>query len=502
MFHAFIEGLFMILQWKAMLYLCIGVVIGWFVGVLPGLGGGTTLALMLPFIYKMTPGEAFAFLLGMHAVCQTAGDITSILFGVPGEGTTVAMIVDGYPMSKRGEAGRALGAGLSSSLIGVIIGALALLCAIPIVRPLVLSLGSPEMVVVVILGLTCISSLSGHSKRGLILGMLSAGFGFMCCMIGQEKQAGILRFTFGQLYLWNGLPLMPVMVGFFAFPEIIDLAVRGTSIAGNLPEGKLTKGVWDGVKDTYHNFWLCVRCGLVGASVGLVPGLGGGVAQWLSYAHAKASAKTEAERAGFGKGDVRGVIGPGAATAKEGGVLIPTVAFGIPGSSAMAILMGAFLIMGIVPGPDMLSKHLPLTFSFVWILVIANIITVFGSFLVLNHMAKLTMVRGGIMIVFILLLCFLGAYGENNSLGDVIVMLLFGYIGYLMVNYDFPRPPFLLAFVLGRQWESYYSISVARYGYSWLYRPKVIFLICLVLLAILYPFYKDYKLKLKEGGKR
>ncbi len=499
MFDAFIEGLFMILQWKALLYLCIGVVIGYAVGVLPGLGGGTTLALMLPFIYKMTPGEAFCFLLGMHSVVQTAGDITSILFGIPGEGTTVAMIVDGYPMSRKGEAGRALGAGLSASLVGVIIGAVVLLFSIPIVRPLVLSLGSPEMVVVVILGLTCISGLSGEGKRALMLGLLSAGFGFMCCMIGQEKQAGILRFTFGQLYLWNGLPLTAVMVGFFAFPEIIDLAVRGTSIAGSLPKGDLTKGVWDGVKDTFRNLGLTVRCSLIGTGIGILPGLGGGVAQWLAYAHATQSAKTPEERARFGKGEVRGVIGPGASTGKEGGALIPTVAFGIPGSSAMAILMGAFLIVGIVPGPDMLSKHLSLTFSFVWILVIANILTVLGSFLFISHMAKLTLVRGGIMIAFILFLCFIGSYADSNHIGDVIVMLLAGWIGYLMVKFDFPRAPFILAFVLGKQVESYYFISVTRYGASWLYRPKVLFLFFLLLLAILYPFVQD-KLRFRKGG--
>ncbi|MDP2268383.1 MAG: tripartite tricarboxylate transporter permease, partial [Deltaproteobacteria bacterium] len=317
--------------------------------------------------------------------------------------------------------------------------------------------------------------------------------------IGQDRQAGILRFTFGQLYLWNGLPLVPVMVGFFALPEIIDLAVRGTSIAGNLPEGKLTKGVWDGVKDTFRHFGMTVRCSLIGVFIGILPGLGGGVAQWLSYAHAKQSAKTEEEMAGFGRGDVRGVIGPGASTGKEGGALIPTVAFGIPGSSAMAILLGAFFIMGIVPGPDMLTKYLPLTFSFVWILIIANIITVASSFFIIGYMARLTLVRGGIMIAFILFLCFIGAYAESNSIGDVIVMLLFGWLGYLMVIYDFPRAPFLLAFILGKMVETYYYISTTRYGWDWLYRPKVVIILGLVILAGAYPFIQN-KLRFRKGG--
>jgi putative tricarboxylic transport membrane protein len=499
MVHAFFEGLLLILQWKAFLYLCIGVVIGYAVGILPGLGGSCTLALMLPFIYKMTPAEAFAFLLGMHSVCQTAGDITSILFGIPGEPTTVAMIVDGYPMSKRGEGGRAVGAALTSSMIGVTIGALVLLFSIPIVRPLVLGLGSPEMLMVILLGLTCISSLSGRGKRALLLGFLSAGFGFLCSMVGQEHHAGILRFTLGQLYLWSGIPIVPVMVGFFAIPEIIDLAIRGTSIAGDLPEGKITAGVWDGVKDVFKHFWLTVRCSMVGVFIGILPGVGGGVAQWVSYAHATQSAKTEEERDGFGKGDIRGVIGAGASIGREGSALIPTVSFGIPTGPSMAILLGAFFIMGIIPGPDMLTKYLPLTLSFVWILVLSNVITVVASLFIVNHMAKATLVRGHIMIMFILLLCFIGAYCESNDIGAVVVMLIFGALGYLMVVHNFPRPPFILAFVLGQMAENYYYISTERYGFDWLYRPKVIVIFLLAVLTCAYPFIQE-KRRLRTGG--
>jgi TctA family transporter len=193
------------------------------------------------------------------------------------------------------------------------------------------------------------------------------------------------------------------------------------------------------------------------------------------------------------------VIGPGASTGKEGGALVPTVAFGIPGSSAMAILMGAFLILGIVPGPDMLTKHLNLTFSMVWILVIANLIVVVASLFIVNHIAKLTTVRGDIMIVFILLLCFIGAYAEHNHLGDIIVMLLFGWLGYLMVRFDFPRPPFILAFILGKMAETYYYISSTRYGVEWLYRPKVIFIFALAVLVGAYPFIQE-SLRVRKRG--
>ena len=370
MFDAFIGGLMINLQLMPFIYMLIGCAIGFWVGILPGLGGAATLALMMPFVYNMKPQEALPFLLGMHSVVATTGDITSVLFGIPGESTTVATIVDGYPMAKKGEAGRALGAVLMSSLLGAFIGAAFLALTIPIVRPLVLAFGSPEMFMLTLLGLTCISTLSGRGKRGLLQGLLSGGFGFICSMIGQDSQAGILRYTFGQLYLWGGLGIIPVMVGLFAIPEIVNLAVSGTAIAGNVPLGKLGKGVGEGIKDTFRHFWLVVRCSLIGSFMGLLPGVGGGVSQWMAYAHATQSAKNEAELDGFGKGDIRGVLGPGASNnSKEGAGLIPTIAFGVPSGPAMAILLGAFFILGMVPGPEMLTKHLVLTYSMVWTIV-------------------------------------------------------------------------------------------------------------------------------------
>jgi len=405
MFDALIDGLILVLQWKAFSLMMVGMGVGFVVGLLPGIGGPATLALMLPFIFKMSPAEAFAFLLGMHSVAATTGDITSVLFGVPGEGLSAATVVDGHPMAKRGEAGRALGAALMSSLVGALIGAVFLALAVPIVRPLVLSFGSPELFMLSVVGISCITSLSGLGARGQIRGFAMGLFGLLLSTIGQERQSGSLRFDLGMMYLWDGLDLIPVLVGIFAIPEIVDLAVRGTAIAGERPPEDLQRGVLEGIKDTFRHFWLVFRCSAIGVFVGIMPGAGGGVAQWVAYAHAVQSAKDAKEREGFGKGDVRGVLGPGAANnSKEGGELIPTIAFGVPGSGAMAILLGGFLIMGIVPGPDMLTKHLAITYSMVWTLVIANIICVILCLGILNHLAKITYVRGGLMIPFVLFL--------------------------------------------------------------------------------------------------
>jgi TctA family transporter len=489
---ALFEGLFLVLQWKALAFMLLGIGLGFWVGLLPGLGGATTLALMLPFIYTMQPVEAFAFLLGMHAVVATTGDITSVLFGVPGEGTSAATILDGHAMAKKGEAGRALGAALASSLVGAVIGAFALAAAIPVVRPLVLSFGSPELFMLAIVGIAFIASLSAHGARGMLRGFLAGGLGLFLATVGQDPQAGVARYTLGTLYLWQGLELIPVLVGIFAIPEIIDLVVRGTSIAGALPSGQISKGAFEGVKDTFRHFWLTIRCSLIGTFIGIMPGMGGAVAQWMAYGHATQSARNAEERKGFGAGDVRGVLGPGAANnSKEGGSLIPTIAFGVPGSTAMAILLGAFFLLGMVPGPDMLTKHLPVTFSMVWTIVLANVITVLACFMFLNRLASLTMVRGQLLIPVILMLVFIGSYTSNNHYGDIVVTLIFGGVGYLMVLGGWPRAPFVLGLVLGKIAENYLYISVARYEAAWLTRPVVVVLLALAVAVILYPLFQS-----------
>jgi TctA family transporter len=491
MLEALLEGLLAVLQWKALAFMALGILLGFWVGLLPGLGGATTLALMLPFIYNMQPVEAFAFLLGMHAVTATTGDITSVLFGVPGEAASAATILDGHAMAKKGEAGRALGAVLASSLVGALVGAAALALTVPIVRPLVLTFGSPELFMLAIVGLAFIASLSSHGGRGLVRGFLAGALGLLVSTIGQDPQAGVARYTFDSLYLWQGLDLVPILVGIFAIPEIIELAARGTSIAGSLPAGKISRGAWQGVKDTFRHFGLTIRCSLIGTFIGIMPGLGGSVAQWMAYGHAAQSARTAEERKQFGAGDVRGVIGPGAANnSKEGGSLIPTVAFGVPGSTAMAILLGGFVLLGLVPGPDMLSRHLEVTYSMVWTIVLANLVTVLVCFLFLDQLARLTGVRGSVLIPLILVLVFVGSYTSNNHYGDVAVTLLFGAIGYFMVLAGWPRAPFVLGLVLGKIAENYLYISVARYEAAWLTRPVVLILMVIAAAVIIYPLFQ------------
>jgi TctA family transporter len=505
---AFTDGLIAVLPLSAQgtetfLYMMIGMAVGFAVGILPGLGGATTLALMLPFIYNMDPITAFAFLLGSNAVTATTGDITSVLFGVPGEGITAATIVDGHPMAKNGEAGRALGAALMSSLVGAVFGAFMLALAIPIVSPLVLSIGSAEFFMLAVLGVTFVASLSGENiPKGLIAG----GLGLVLAMVGLDPIESVPRFTLegvlgedNSLFLWDGVSLVAVTVGLFAIPEIIDLAVKGTSISGGTEPGKLG-GVMEGVKDTFRHWRLVLRCSSIGAYIGLIPGMGGGPAQWLAYAHAVQSSPDK-ER--FGKGAVEGVLGPGAANnSKEGGSLIPTLAFGVPGSVSMAILLGAFIIQGIVPGPDLLNpaKHLTLTMSFVWIIVITNIITVAICFLFLNQLAKVTYIKGAYLIPFLILLIFLGGFAVKNSFGDMFLVMLFGALGWLMLKFEWQRPPLLLGLVLGGIAENNLFIAMRIYGYDWLLHPGVLVIAAIILAGILFPYLKAGVRRLRQSG--
>ncbi len=484
MIDAAISGLLQVLSWPAFGFLLIGGGIGFVVGILPGLGGLTTLALMLPFAYTIQePIAAFCFLLGMHAITGTTGDITSILFGIPGEGTSAATIMDGYPMTKNGQAGRALGAALMSSLVAGLEGAVILAISIPIMRPLVLFFGAPELFMLAILGITFLATLSSSS---LSKGVLAGGIGLAISSVGIEDHTGTLRYTMGTIYLWEGLSLAPVVVGLFAFPEIVDLAVRGSSIAES-KVGKIS-GVMEGVKDTFRHFWLTMRCGMIGVLVGAVPGVGGGVSQWMAYAHAVQSSK---DKHRFGKGAVEGVLGPGAANnSKEGGNLIPTVAFGVPGTTGMAILLGAFLIVGLTPGPEMLTKHLDVTLAMVWILVISNILAAGVAFLFLSQLVKLTFVRGNLLIPFLVVFVFLGAFSANNDFADIVVACVFGVLGYFMVLFGWPRAPFVLGLVLGRLAERYLGISLGAYGTGWLLHPPVIVMIVILLGSVSYSVYK------------
>jgi TctA family transporter len=460
----------------------LGVGIGFAVGILPGLGGAATLALMMPFVYPMDTVSAFAFLLGMHSVTAMCGDITSVLFGIPGEAASAATVLDGYPMTRRGEAGRALGAVLLSAFIGALFGAAVLTLSVPVVRPIVLAFGPPEFLMLTILGLSFIISLAG---RNLLKGFIMASFGFLLAMVGLDPQSSIQRFTFGNLYLWEGINVVPMVVGLFGGAEVVQLMLTRGSIAHGQKDQPIAK-VMQGVRDTLRHWWLTLRASAIGVLIGLIPGMGGTVAQWIAYAHAQQTSKHPRM---FGKGSIEGVIAAGAVSnSREGGCLIPMVAFGIPSSVSMAILLSVFLIKGLVPGPDMLTRHLNVTYSMVWVIVLSNVVAVSASFIFLNHLARLTHVRTTLLVPFLLVLIAFGAYTAHNSFSDIVLMLAGTVLGIGAVRWEWPRAPLLLALVLGDIAERYLFLSYSLYEWTWLSRPLVIAFAVLTVAGMCWPF--------------
>lgn len=469
----------------------IGVLIGIWVGITPGIGGRLSIALAIPFVFGMDMIAGAVFLLVMHAVNGTSGQISSIMFGVPGDGDDAATTLDGYPMAKKGEAGRALGASMTASGVGGIIGAGVFAVMIPILEPVILSFSPAEFFLLALLGITFIAFLAGGSNifRGIIVGF----YGVILATIGMDPQTGIARFSGNFLFLWDGLSLVTAVLALFAVPEMIALGVRGTSISALSREtAKFSyRQIFQGVMEVPRHWWLVIRTSIIGAVIGMIPGLGGSAAAWMCYGHAVQSSK-HPER--FGHGAVEGVIAPETASnAKEGGSLLPTLLFGIPGSSGMAILLGAFLILGIQPGPTLITERLDLVWTLIWALVVGNIIAVSFLLFVARWAAALTFVRGTLIVPFVFVMVVLGAYINEGQWENLIILVMLSIIGYALLRAGWPRAPFVIGLVLGKIAEESLNKALALWGMNFFLRPLSLVLIGLIVLTIAYAIYKGRK---------
>ena len=341
---ALAEAFSLIFSLKQMGWLAVGVLLGLSVGVFPGLGGIAGLSLVLPFIYGMDPVSGLAMMVGLVAVIPTSDTFASVLMGIPGSSASQATVLDGFPLAKKGEAARALAAAFTSSLFGGLFGATVLTFFILIARPIVLAFGLPELLMLTVLGFSMVGVLAG---RSLLKGLVAAGLGLAVGAIGEAPAQGSPRMDFGNWYLQDGFQLVIVGLGIFAIPEIISLLRQDRAIA---KDAKLGAGWFDGVKAWWANIWLSLRCSAIGVIVGVVPGLGGSVVDWIAYGH---TMQTTKDKSKFGKGEIRGVIGPESSNnAKEGGGLVPTLLFGIPGSGSMAVFIGGMILLGYDAGPQ------------------------------------------------------------------------------------------------------------------------------------------------------
>src|SRR6266568_6911437 len=274
------HALVLLLEPTRLMILVIGVLIGLAIGLLPGLNGIVGMAMLIPFTYGLDHYTAFALLLGMAAVITSSDFVTAVLFGVPGHVGAAATVIDGHAMARKGEAGRAFGAGFAASLAGGIVGAIVLAVSIPILRPVMLSIGSPELLAFTLFGMSMVATLSG---RAPLKGLTAAGLGLMISMIGSRSESGTLRWTFDWLYLWDGVPLIPATLGIFALPELAELAILRQRIAGNHAADITLSSQWEGVRDVIRHWRLVLRCSILGTALGAIPGIGSAVIDWIAY---------------------------------------------------------------------------------------------------------------------------------------------------------------------------------------------------------------------------
>ena len=471
-------------------YLVLGVVMGLCIGVFPGLGGIAGLSLLLPFMFGMDPVLGLALMIGMVAVVPTSDTFASVLMGIPGSSASQATVLDGFPMAKKGEAARALSAAFASSLFGGLVGAAFLTVFILVARPIVLEFRTPELLMITIFGLSMVGILAG---RVAIKGIAAAGLGMMIGTIGEGDSAGALRMaTYDMPYLVDGLKLVIVGLGIFAIPEIIALLRQDRAISDRSALG----GGWlVGVKDWFANIWLSVRCSIIGVVVGVIPGLGGSGVDWIAYGHA---VQTTPDKSKFGQGEVRGVIGPESSNnAKEGGGLVPTLLFGIPGSGSMAIFIGAIALLGsgqIEVGPAMLKNNLDITYAIVWLLALANVVGTVICIAASGGIAKLTTIRFVLLAPFLFMIISFAAFQSGQNLMDLVALFAIGFLGILMRRFDWSRPAFLIGFVLSNPAETYANqavqIASSRFrksfgeGIEYMFTPIVIVLLIITVLSV------------------
>jgi len=486
MLEAMWDGFKLLLDWQIVWLMVLATAIGNFFGAVPGLGGNLALALLIPFVYGMHPFAGLAFLLAMHSVVHTGGAIPSILFGIPGTGPCTATIIDGLPMTKKGEGGVAMGAQLAASGVGGVIGGFVLALLIPVLRPIIMVFGSPEVFMLIVFGLTMIVVVS---RESVAKGFTATLIGLILGMVGLSPHTGVGRFTFDQLWLWDGIHVVCIVLGIFAYAEMMELGARGRTAKMSQVEIEMSwQQLWKGTTIVFKEWWLTLRTSIIGVIVGIIPGLGGDAASWICYGHAAQTCKNNEN---FGKGDVRGVIAVETANnAKEGGALLPTLGFGIPGSSGMAILLGAFLVLGITPGPKMLVDHLDIVWGMIWVLIIANIFGAVTLYPLTRYMGNLAFLRSSLLIPPIMFLAAMGAFLIRGLWQDIALAVMFGFFGYAMKRFNYPRAPLILGFILGPLAEDYFYKSVSAWGFSFLLRPVTVVLLILAALSLVYSVWK------------
>lgn len=454
--HAAVAGLQLVFSWPNILYPIIGTLVAMCVAVLPGVSGATLLALAIPLTFSWEPLPIMLLFGALVGGATFMGSVSAILLNIPGTAPNAATLLDGHPMALRGQARTALACSATASALGSTLGVVALVASVPLVSRALPLVGPPEMLVLSTWGLLSVAVvIRGSMLKGLTMVCL----GLMVSFVGLDTTTAVVRFTFGSLLLEEGLSLVPVFVGLFAIAEIIDLVASGReTVAGDAGQTEMGGSVRQGISAVLRNPKLLLRSSLIGTVVGLVPGLGGTVAGFVAYGDAARTVDDDSE---FGSGDIRGVLAPEAANdAKDGGSLLPALAFGIPASTGTALLLAALQVHGIRPGSELLTTQLELAFVLIWSLFLSNWLTSLVGLSAVRPLARLTLVPTARLAPAVLLLATLGALSFRGRMSDVFIAFAFGAIGFGMKRFEWPRIAFVIAFILGPLFELNLKLSL------------------------------------------
>lgn len=484
MFDALAMSLYTLGTGAGWMYLLLGTFVGLIFGIIPGLGGPTALALLIPLTFGLDTGSAMLLAGGIMGAVPFGGSVTAILLNTPGTAPNAATVFDGFPMTKQGRAGEALGAAGASSSIGGLFGVVILLASLPVAREVILYFAPQEFFMLAVLGLCAIAvSTEGKFLRGLV----AACVGLMIAFVGYDDVGSGTRFTYGVDYLWDGVPLVPALIGLFAIAQMISLYVSGGAIADDPTAVKVAR-VGDGIRATLKNWRTVLRGSVIGAVIGAIPGVGGTVAAFLSYS---TTVQLSDEPDSFGKGNIKGVIAPEASNnAREGGALIPTLAFGIPGSAEMAVFLGLLVLHGMQPGPAILLDHMDVITTLIVALAAASILASVVCLLLARQLARITTIDINYLVPIILPVSLVGAYALRSSMYDVVVAVIFGVVGYLMNRFAYPRLPLVIAMFLGGVLEVNYrqSLMIAKGDWTtFVTRPISLVLLGLIVLSLVTP---------------
>ena len=487
MFEGLLQGLLTVIEPFHLLMLILAVVIGFLGGAMPGISGAMLVVILLPITYGMESVPAFLLLTSIYAAAVFSGMITAILFRTPGTPEAVATVFDGYPMAQKGQAGRALGIGILSSSLGGIIGTLFLIFLTPVLANVALQFSSAEYFALAVLGLTVVASLSGGD---LIRGGIGVLIGLFVATVGIDPISGTHRFTFGSIELQSGIQLVPVLIGLFAIPEVLKKARESTEVKEKIERFRTKIFEWSFFKRIYKTI---ARSSLLGVFIGILPGIGATTASMVSYGEAVRWSKTPEK---FGTGVPEGIAAPESANNSAAmGAMVPLLSLGIPGSATTAVILGAFVLHGLQPGPMLFTMQPELVYTIFVGLLIVNVSILFLAKPFISAFSHTVKIPYSIMGPLIIIFCFIGTFAVRNSMVDVLVMFISGLIGYYFEKIKFPVVTIILGIVLGPMAEEEFrrALQIANGDVTvFLTRPISVTLLALAVIVLLFPLYKEY----------